>query len=473
MRRLLAALTAVIALTPVAFTSGPAYAAEPGDPSYRAVPPNQTEPSGGPVTQIVGGQQANVADHPFIIAMLREGGARPQGQTCTSAVVARRVIVTAAHCKNGDGAKSMLYGSDDLTKAGGTKLAIKEYLQHPNYQPPNGWQQGWDVGIVVTETDIPVPAGYKYPRVASSADDTLDDPGKKALLLGYGRVRDGENEFGHLKKVENLPLVDGRNTCGSFGSFNDAYMICGGYADGHDGICQGDSGGPMLVDGVVVGVASWVKTGCGSYGAWGKLTGVMGDWANETIKKYSDPGEPGDPTASFTANCSATSLSCSFDGSASTDPDGSIASYAWDFGDSQTGTGATPSHTYATAGTYTVKLTVTDNAGKTGSTTKQIQAGAPPTGQPPRASFTVQCQWAACSFNGTGSTDPDNDIASYTWTFGDGKTGNGATTSNTYPNTQKTYTAELKVTDRAGLTNTTTKQIQCWSVGAQGFCFSQ
>jgi PKD repeat protein len=222
----------------------------------------------------------------------------------------------------------------------------------------------------------------------------------------------------------------------------------------------------MLVDGVIVGVASWVKTGCGSYGAWGKLTGVMGDWANETIKKYSDPDAP---TASFTADC-ASSLTCSFDGSASTP---SIASYAWDFGDSQTGTGATPSHTYATAGSYTVKLTVTDTAGKTGSTTKQVQAGAPPAGQPPKASFTVQCQWAVCTFNGTGSTDPDNDIASYAWNFGDGKTGSGATTSNTYPNTQKTYTAELKVTDRAGLSNTTTKQIQCWSVGAQGFCFTQ
>ncbi|MFB6720746.1 PKD domain-containing protein [Kribbella sp. NPDC056345] len=459
MRRLLAALTTLIAFSP-----GLAYA---DPPSYDAVLPNENPPT----TQIIGGQQAFVRDHPFVIAMLREGGARPQGQTCTAAVVARRVIVTAAHCKDGQGTKSMLYGSDDLTKPGGTKLAVKEYLQHPNYQPPNGWQQGWDVGIVVTETDIPVPAGYQYPRVASSADGTLDDPGRKALLLGYGRVRDGENEFGHLKKVENFPLVDGRNTCGSFGSFNDAYMICGGYADGHDGICQGDSGGPMLVDGVVIGVASWVKTGCGSYGAWGKLTGVMGDWANETIKKYTE--EPGAPVASFTANCSTTSLDCTFDGSASTDPDGSIASYAWDFGDNQTGTGATPSHTYASAGTYTVKLTVTDNSGKTASTTQQIQAGAPPAGQPPKAAFTVQCQWAACTFNGTGSTDPDNDIASYSWTFGDGKTGTGPTTTNTYPNTQKTYTAGLKVTDRAGNTSTATKQIQCWSVGAQAFCFPQ
>ena len=54
-----------------------------------------------------------------------------------------------------------------------------------------------------------------------------------------------------------------------------------------------------------------------------------------------------------------------FDGSASSDPDGTIASYAWDFGDGSTGTGATPTHAYLQAGTFTVALTVTDNQGAT------------------------------------------------------------------------------------------------------------
>ena len=57
----------------------------------------------------------------------------------------------------------------------------------------------------------------------------------------------------------------------------------------------------------------------------------------------------------------------SFDGSGSTDPDGTIASYAWDFGDGGTGSGPAPSHTYATAGLYTVSLTVTDNVGASSS----------------------------------------------------------------------------------------------------------
>ncbi|GER22676.1 hypothetical protein NCCP1664_11730 [Zafaria cholistanensis] len=86
------------------------------------------------------------------------------------------------------------------------------------------------------------------------------------------------------------------------------------------------------------------------------------------------------PSASFTS--SAEGLAVAVDGSGSTDADGTIASYAWEFGDGATATGATASHTYAAAGTYTVRLTVTDNGGATSSTTGTVTAGGatPPAG---------------------------------------------------------------------------------------------
>jgi len=70
------------------------------------------------------------------------------------------------------------------------------------------------------------------------------------------------------------------------------------------------------------------------------------------------------PMASFTVSCA--SLTCTFDGSGSRDLDGTIASYAWAFGDGETASTKTASHTYRSPGTYTVMLVVTDSGGATG-----------------------------------------------------------------------------------------------------------
>ncbi len=93
-----------------------------------------------------------------------------------------------------------------------------------------------------------------------------------------------------------------------------------------------------------------------------------------------EPPPPGNtpPTASFTYSCSG--LTCSFDGSGSSDPDGSITGYAWNFGDGMTGSGVTASRTYASGGSYNVTLTVTDNGGLTGTSSQSVPVTAPGTG---------------------------------------------------------------------------------------------
>jgi PKD repeat protein len=86
------------------------------------------------------------------------------------------------------------------------------------------------------------------------------------------------------------------------------------------------------------------------------------------------------PTAAFSPD-SATVLAgsaVSFDGTRSSDRDGSITSYSWNFGDGGTSTASQPSHSYAKAGTYTVGLTVTDNFGNSSSTSHQISVIVPP-----------------------------------------------------------------------------------------------
>jgi subtilisin family serine protease len=81
------------------------------------------------------------------------------------------------------------------------------------------------------------------------------------------------------------------------------------------------------------------------------------------------------PTATFTSSCSA--LTCTFNASGSNDPDGSIATYAWTFGDGTSGSGVSTSRAYATGGTYAVTLTVTDDNGATASASQSITVSAP------------------------------------------------------------------------------------------------
>jgi PKD repeat protein len=95
------------------------------------------------------------------------------------------------------------------------------------------------------------------------------------------------------------------------------------------------------------------------------------------------PNQP--PTAAFTAT--STGLTVSLDGSTSGDADGTVSSFTWAFGDGSSGAGSTASHTFTAAGSYTVQLTVTDNAGATATASQQVTVSAP-TGPPVLASDT-------------------------------------------------------------------------------------
>ena len=113
------------------------------------------------------------------------------------------------------------------------------------------------------------------------------------------------------------------------------------------------------------------------------------------------------PVASFTSSCS--NLSCSFNASGSTDSDGTIAGYAWNFGDGTTGTGVTASHPYAAAGTYSVTLTVTDNGGATGAASNPVSPTAP-AGTTPFATDnfgrTVASGFGTADLGGAWTTNP-------------------------------------------------------------------
>ena len=161
-----------------------------------------------------------------------------------------------------------------------------------------------------------------------------------------------------------------------------------------------------------------------------------------------------DPVADFTFEC--TLLDCTFT-DASTDADGTVTSWSWNFDDgSDAVTTEDATHSYTAANTYDVTLTVTDDDGADASVTKQVVVSTdPPANQPPTAAFTVNCSSLDCSFNANSSADADGSIVAYSWAFSDGATATGATTTHSFAATSlSNASATLTVTDDDGATDT-------------------
>jgi PKD repeat protein len=239
---------------------------------------------------------------------------------------------------------------------------------------------------------------------------------------------------------------------------------------------QGPSGLTLYVDGGLV--ASTSQTGAQNYTGYWRVggdrvpSGASSNYfagsvdevavyptvlsAARVLAHYNAGGGNVTPAAAFTSTC--TYLDCSVDGSTSSDRDGSIAGYAWNFGDGTTGTGSTASHSYGAAGTYLVTLTVTDDKGAASTVSHPVTVTAPPPNQLPVAQLSASCDHRACSFDGSGSSDPDGDIVGYSWDFGDGVTATGATSSHAYASVGS-YTVTLTVTDNRGGTASTTQVV--------------
>ncbi|QDY88907.1 PKD domain-containing protein [Arthrobacter sp. UKPF54-2] len=165
---------------------------------------------------------------------------------------------------------------------------------------------------------------------------------------------------------------------------------------------------------------------------------------------------PSPPVAAFTSVVSG--LTATVDASTSSDANGPIAGYAWDFGDGSSGTGVTAEHSYAATGSYNVRLTVTDNSGSTASVTNTVTVTAPPPNKPPTAAFTSAVNNLTAAFDAAGSADADGTISGYAWDFGDGGTGTGTTASHSYA-AAGSYQVTLTVTDDDGATGQLTRTV--------------
>jgi PKD repeat protein len=148
-----------------------------------------------------------------------------------------------------------------------------------------------------------------------------------------------------------------------------------------------------------------------------------------------------------------------FDASSAT-LDHLLVAYAWDFGDGSKGSGRVASHQYRDVGTYTVTLTVTDQAGRKGSRSRSVSVGSSGL---PTASFVFSPSnpgiGEEIAFNGAASAAiAPRSIVKYDWQFGTDRTGSGMVVFKTY-DTPGTYNVTLTVTDDAGNKATATQGV--------------
>jgi PKD repeat protein len=172
------------------------------------------------------------------------------------------------------------------------------------------------------------------------------------------------------------------------------------------------------------------------------------------------------PTASFTFSPTSPAINQAvfFNAEASRAASGRrIVSYDWNFGNGRTDHGVTVSRAFSAAGTYTVTLTVTDDAGSQATATQTVQIGAPGSG--PTARMTVSpgqgLPQTNFFFDASASTPGPNPIIEYRFTFGDATpdvVGTSPTTTHRYT-TPGNYTARVTVRDSAGRTATADVQV--------------
>ncbi|MGS0525490.1 PKD domain-containing protein [Zobellia nedashkovskayae] len=172
------------------------------------------------------------------------------------------------------------------------------------------------------------------------------------------------------------------------------------------------------------------------------------------------------PVAKISSNKTSgtVALAVAFTGSGSTDDTG-VTGYSWDFKDGNGSDQSDASHTFETAGTYAVELTVTDAEGLTNTETVSITVESKNTAPVAKASAdrTSGTVPLAVAFTGSGSTD-DTGVTGYSWDFKDGNGSDQTDASHTFE-TAGTYAVELTVTDAEGLTNTSSLNINVTTAG--------
>jgi len=249
--------------------------------------------------RIIGGQQAATGRYKYSVSLQDR-----IGHFCGGSLIARDVVLSAAHCAGGE--YDVVIDRPNLnSQNAGQKISMKSERPHPdyNYRTTNN-----DYMLVFLDEPVDMSGGMNLVELNSSSN--YPNVGQKVTVMGYGDTNPSDNVSdlsSRLMEVEVSVIsnADCNDSSGSINGFQDSYngqitseMICA--RETNKDACQGDSGGPLVVLGSgnndkQIGVVSW-GIGCASRdfpGVYARVSEVY-DWIREEVCDNSV-----DPAASF------------------------------------------------------------------------------------------------------------------------------------------------------------------------------
>ena len=233
-----------------------------------------------PSSAIVGGRSAEDGEFRFMASIQTKGSSGSEGHFCGGSVIAKRWVLTAAHCMEGvrPRAIQVAVGRTDLEDTNkGQTLGVDKILVHPKYAETGTF----DAALIRTKSDMRVPTIALVPR----DNNVLERDGAKVRATGWGTQFFGSPVIpSRMKTVALQTVADANCTTNQTQGFSPSTEICAEALGGDT--CQGDSGGPLfgqLASGrrVQIGIVSY-GLGC----AVPEFPGVYGEVNNDSILSF-------------------------------------------------------------------------------------------------------------------------------------------------------------------------------------------
>ena len=224
-------------------------------------------------TKIVGGENAQAGEFPYIVSLQNS-----RGHFCGGTLIRKDWVLTAAHCVAGGAPRTVLVGlHDQKDSSKAESFGVSQVISHPDY---NSGNMDYDYALIRLNGEA---------KTAPLTLNQVELEGTPSLTVaGWGVTREGGYSIPRILQKVSVPLVSAEVCEKAYpGELSDR-MICAGLPQGGKDSCQGDSGGPIVsqVNGelALVGVVSWGE-GCAranKYGVYSKVSAGY-EWINNTV----------------------------------------------------------------------------------------------------------------------------------------------------------------------------------------------